>query len=135
MDGLNKLRLWLVMIFTRQVEVASLKRYVKVRDDLLEAYAKRDAIAEKLIETSRTANTLRREVVTLRDEIVDHIDDNFVLQQQRNDAHKIIVLAMSALEQALLNEGQDGCLSGIENGCLCWRCKARAAIKKAKGDQ
>lgn len=37
-----------------------------------------------------------------------------------------------ALQQALLNEGKDGCIG--KNYCTCWRCLARAAIAKAKGE-
>lgn len=38
-----------------------------------------------------------------------------------------------ALENALANEGQDGCYLPILGYCKCWRCQARAAIAKAKG--
>lgn len=53
---------------------------------------------------------------------------------------KLIVAAVNilpdlieVLEQALLNEGQDGCRLPLLDSCNCWRCKARTALDKVKG--
>ncbi len=61
------------------------------------------------------------------DEQADHIN-------RAVNAHDALV---EALARARANEGQDACcLPAVKLGeCRCWRCKADAALKLARGDQ
>jgi hypothetical protein len=68
----------------------------------------------------------------------EYIDDEPRDAVERIEADFSLIAAapelLAALGNALINEGQDACCLPLVNPCHCWRCQARRAIAKAKGE-